>query len=239
MVRTNNTVIAALALHLGDADAMICGAVGRYRWHLKTIEEMVGKAEGVRDLSALTLIILPQGSYFLADTHVTICPSADELVEMTVIAADEVRRFGIEPKIALVCHSNFGTTDYDSAERMREAVRMLHESHPDLAVDGEMHADAAIDQTIRDYAYPDSLLKGPANLLIFPNLDAANTSFNLLKSAAGGLPVGPMLIGTAAPAHVLTSSVTARGIVNMSAVAVVEAQAGVEVHSGAGTAKGS
>jgi malate dehydrogenase (oxaloacetate-decarboxylating)(NADP+) len=239
MVRTNNTVIAALALHLGDADAMICGAVGRYRWHLKTIEEMVGMAEGVRDISALTLIILPQGSYFLADTHVSINPSSDELVEMTTLAADAVKRFGIEPEIALVCHSNFGTTDYESAERMREAVRCLHESRPDLAVDGEMHADAAIDPTIRDFAYPDSFLKGPANLLIFPNLDAANACFHLLKSAAGGLPVGPMLIGTAAPAHVLTSSVTARGIVNMSAVAVVEAQAGVGVHSGAGTAKGS
>jgi malate dehydrogenase (oxaloacetate-decarboxylating)(NADP+) len=239
MVRTNNTVIAALALHLGDADAMICGAVGRYRWHLKTIEEMVGMAEGVRDISALTLIILPQGSYFLADTHVSINPSSDELVEMTTLAADAVKRFGIEPEIALVCHSNFGTTDYESAERMREAVRCLHESRPDLAVDGEMHADAAIDPTIRDFAYPDSFLKGPANLLIFPNLDAANACFHLLKSAAGGLPVGPMLIGTAAPAHVLTSSVTARGIVNMSAVAVVEAQADIEAQPGAGTGEGS
>jgi malate dehydrogenase (oxaloacetate-decarboxylating)(NADP+) len=226
MVRTNNTVIAALALHLGDADAMICGVIGRYRWHLKTIEEMVGKAEGVRDLSALTLLILAEGSYFLADTHISISPTSDELVEMTTIAADAVKRFGIEPKIALVCHSNFGTTDHESAVRLREAVRLLHERRPDLAVDGEMHADAAINQTIRDYAYPDSPLKGPANLLIFPNLDAANICFNLLRTAAGGLPIGPMLIGTAAPAHVLNSTVTARGIVNMSAVAVVEAQTG-------------
>jgi malate dehydrogenase (oxaloacetate-decarboxylating)(NADP+) len=227
-VRTDSTMIAALALHLGDADAMICGVIGRYRTHLKTIEAVIGRAKEVEDLSALTIMILPKGTYFLADTHVTPDPSAEELVEMTVMAARSVARFGIEPRISLVSHSNFGTTDYPSAVKVREAVRLLHERYPELEVDGEMHADAAIDPSVLQDIYPGTRLKQPANLLIFPSLDAANISFNLLKSVGGGLPVGPMLIGAAAPAHVLTSSVTSRGILNMSAIAVVEAQAQAE-----------
>ena len=224
MVRTNNTVIAALALRLDDADAMICGVIGPYRGHLDSVEKIIGKAEGVRDLSTLTLMIIPQGSYFLADTHVTPDPGPEELVEMTAMAAENVKRFGIEPKVALVSHSNFGTTNHACAVKVRTAVKLLHERYPDLEVDGEMHAEAAIDPAIRDQTLPQSRLEGSANLLIFPNLDAANICFSLLKSAGGGLPVGPMLIGPAMPAHVLTSSVTSRGIVNMSAIAVVEAQ---------------
>jgi malate dehydrogenase (oxaloacetate-decarboxylating)(NADP+) len=223
MVRTDNTVIAALAVRLGDADAMLCGVIGRYRWHLKTVEEIIGKAEGVQDLSAMTLMIITQGSYFLADTHVTPDPSSEELAEMTVMAAENVRRFGIEPKVALLSHSNFGTTDYDAAVKVREAVRLLHERYPELDVEGEMHGEVAIDPAIRALSLPDARLKGPANLLVFPNLDAANICYSLMKSAGGGLPVGPMLLGAAAPAHVLTSSVTSRGIVNMAAIAVVDA----------------
>ena len=224
-VRTDNTVIAALALHLGDADAMIAGVVGRYRHHLRIVKRVIGKAEGVADLSTVTLMILAEGSYFLADTHVTYEPTSEELVEMTLMSANVVRHFGIEPKIALVSHSNFGTTEHESAVRVRAAVSRLHALYPDLEVDGEMHADAAIDAEIRAYAYPDSKLNGAANLLVFPSLDSSNIAFSLLKAVERGISVGPMLIGTAAPAHVLTSVVSTRGLVNMSAVAVVEAQA--------------
>ena len=224
-VRTDHTVIAALALYLGDADAMIAGVVGRYRRHLAIIDQVIGRAEGVADLSALTLMIMKEGSYFLADTHVTYDPSVEELVEMTLMSASVVRRFGMDPKVAMVSHSNFGTTNYDSAVKMRKAVESLHARHPDLEVDGEMHADGAVDEAVRGYILPEAKLTGAANLLIFPNLDAANIAFSLLKAVVQGISVGPMLIGTAAPAHVLTSAVTTRGIVNMSAVAVVEAQA--------------
>jgi malate dehydrogenase (oxaloacetate-decarboxylating)(NADP+) len=191
---------------------------------LEIISQVIGKAEGVADLSALTLMILKEGTYFLADTHVTYDPSAEDLVEMTLMSAKVVRRFGMDPKVAMVSHSNFGTTNYDSAVKVRKAVESLHAQHPDLEVEGEMHADAAVDDGIRGHILPDAKLKGAANLLIFPNLDAANIAFSLLKAVVHGISVGPMLIGTAAPAHVLTSAVTTRGIVNMSAVAVVEAQ---------------
>jgi malate dehydrogenase (oxaloacetate-decarboxylating)(NADP+) len=224
IVRTSSTVIAALAVHRGDADAMICGVFGRYRKHLQHVEQVIGKAEGVRDLSAINLLILSKGSYFLADTHVSPDPNAEELVEMTLMAADEVRRFGIEPKVALLSHSNFGTTNQPSALKVREAVRILHERNPELEVDGEMHGDAAVSEMLRQRVLPGSPLKGTANLLIMPTLDAANIAFNLLKVLGDGLPVGPILIGTAQPAHILSPSVTARGIVNMSAVAVVDAQ---------------
>ena len=224
IVRTSSTVIAALAVQRGDADAMICGVFGRYRKHLQHVEQVIGKAEGVRDLSAINLLILSRGSYFLADTHVSLDPNAEELVEMTLMAADAVRRFGIEPKVALLSHSNFGTTDHPSALKVREAVRLLHERYPELEVDGEMHGDAAVSEMLRKRVLPGSPLTGTANLLIMPTLDAANIAFNLLKILGDGLPVGPILIGTAKPAHVLSPSVTARGIVNMSAVAVVDAQ---------------
>ena len=167
---------------------------------------------------------MKEGTYFLADTHVTYDPSAEDLVEMTLMSAKVVRRFGMDPKVAMVSHSNFGTTNYDSAVKVRKAVECLHARHPDLEVEGEMHADAAVDDEIRGHILPEAKLKGAANLLIFPNLDAANIAFSLLKAVVHGISVGPMLIGAAAPAHVLTSAVTTRGIVNMSAVAVVDAQ---------------
>ena len=181
-------------------------------------------AEGVRDCSALSMLILSSGTYFMADTYVTWQPTAEELVEMVLMSAEQIRRFGIEPKVALLSHANFGSSDSHSSLNMREALRLLHESNPELEAEGEMHADAALDEAIRDRLFPNSRLKGSANLLIFPNLDAANIAFNLLKSLGGGLPVGPILIGLEKPAHVLTASVTARGIVNMSAIAVVDAQ---------------
>ena len=224
VMRTSNTAIAALALHLGDADAMICGVEGHYNRHLKHVQDVIGLAPGVRDLSTLSLLILPSGSYFLADTYVTSDPDAEEIAHMTVQSAKHMRRFGIEPRVALLSHSNFGTADTPSARKMREAVRILHERNPDLEVDGEMHSDAALVEAFRARVFPDSRLSGRANLLILPNLDAANISFNLLKVLGEGLPVGPILVGTRAPAHILTQSVTGRGVVNMSAVAIVDAQ---------------
>jgi malate dehydrogenase (oxaloacetate-decarboxylating)(NADP+) len=224
VVRTSTTAIAALAVELGHADAMICGVEGGYQIHLAKIRDIIGKAEGVYDLSALSLLILSKGTYFLADTYVTVDPDAKELAEMTVLAAAEVRRFGIEPRIALISHSNFGSSAAASAEKVREALRILHARYPELEVEGEMHADAALSEEIRTRIFPNSRLKDAANLLILPTLDAANIAFNLVKAVGDGLPVGPLLIGTAKPAHILTPSVTARGVVNMSAVAVVDAQ---------------
>ena len=224
IIRTNTTVIGAMMVQKGMADAMLCGLYGQYRFHLRHVTDVLGKAENVHEYSALSLLILPQGSFFLCDTHVTPDPTADEIVEMTLLAASEVRNFGIEPKIALVSHSNFGTTDYPQAVKMREAARILRERHPELEVEGEMHADSALNPDTRARIFPNSRLEGPANLLIFPNLDAANITFNALKTMAGAVSVGPLLIGAAAPAHILTPSVTARGLHNATAVAVVEAQ---------------
>ena len=224
VVRTRNTVIAAVAVRRGDADAMICGVTGRYHRHLAHVRDVIGLARGVRDFSALSVLILPSGTYFLADTYVTPDPSAEEIVEMTRMSAEHVQRFGIVPKIALLSHSNFGSSDTYTARKMRAALAMLHAQHPELEVEGEMHPDAALNEAIRDNLFPNSRLKGSANLLIMPSLDAANIAFNLVKSVGEGLPVGPILVGTAAPAHILTPSVTARGVVNMSAIAVVDTQ---------------
>ena len=224
LVRTNNTVIAALAVHLGDADAMICGVEGRYHRHLEAVGDVIGRADDQCDFSALSLLILPSGTYFLADTYVTLDPSAEEIAAMTLQSAAHLRRFGIEPKVALLSHSNYGSADTPSARKMREAVRILQEGYPELEVEGEMHADAALDVALRERIFPNSRLKGQANLMVLPTLDAANIAFNLVKALGEGLSVGPILIGAAAPAHILTPSVTARGVVNMSAVAVADAQ---------------
>ncbi len=225
LARTNSTVIAALALCRGDADALICGVEGRFMSHLRHIRAIIGFAPGVRDYAALTLMITAKGHFFLADTHVRPEPNAEEIVDMAVLAAAHVRRFGIEPKIALLSHSNFGSYDTESARKMRRATEILTERHPELEVDGEMHGDAALSSVLRDRALPHSRIKGEANVLIMPNLDAANIAYQMIKVLADGLPVGPILIGAARPAHIVTPSVTARGIVNMTAVAVVEAQA--------------
>jgi malate dehydrogenase (oxaloacetate-decarboxylating)(NADP+) len=224
IVRTRTSTIAALMVELGQADAGICGTVGRYLDHFNEVRDVIGLAEGVHDLSAVTLLIMQGGAFFLADTHVTMDPDADDLVEMTMLAAEEVRRFGIEPKVAFLSHSNFGSTDHPNAVKMRTAVAKLRQRAPDLEVEGEMHGDFAVDVQSRAAIFPNSQLKGTANLLIMPNLDSANIAFNLLKSTGNGLPVGPMLVGSAKPVHVLNQSVTVRGILNMSAVAVVDAQ---------------
>jgi malate dehydrogenase (oxaloacetate-decarboxylating)(NADP+) len=225
LVRTDATVIAALALRRGEADAMLCGVEGRFQNHLRHVRAIIGLAPGVRDFSALTMLVTAKGHFFLADTHVTPEPNVEEIVEMVVLAAAHVRRFGIEPKIALLSHSNFGSFDTESARKMRRATQILNAQHPDLEVDGEMHGDAALSAVFRDRVLPNSRLKGEANVLIMPNLDAANIAYQMIKILADGLPVGPILIGGGRPAHVLSPTVTARGIVNMTAVAVAEAQA--------------
>jgi len=225
VMRTNATVIATCMVRAGDADAAICGVEGGFMGHLRHIRDIIGCAPGVGDFAALSLVITSKGHFFLADTQVRCDPTAEEIAEMAVLAAAHVRRFGLEPKIALVSHSDFGSFDSPSSRKMRRATTLMWDMKVDFEVDGEMHADSALDPAQRDRAYPHSRLKGQANVVIFPNLDAANIAYEAIKVLADALPVGPILIGAACPAHVLTPSVTARGIVNMTAVAVVEAQA--------------
>ena len=225
IVRTNATVIAALAVRRAEADAMICGVEGRYVAHLKVIRDVIGLARGVSDFAALSLVIAARGIYFIADTQVRPDPSAEEIAETAVLAAAHVRRFGIEPKIALLSHSDFGSYDTPSALKMRKAIDMLAASHPELEADGEMRGDSALSPAVRALVLPQSRLKGEANVLVMPNLDAANIAYEMIKGIADALPVGPILIGAACPAHILNASVTPRGVVNMTAVAVVEAQA--------------
>jgi malate dehydrogenase (oxaloacetate-decarboxylating)(NADP+) len=223
-VRTNSTVISALAVRRGDADAVICGLEGRFIRHLRDIRQIIGMRDGVRDLSALSLLISSRGAIFLTDTFVSEDPGAAELAEMALLAAEEIHRFGIEPKAALLSLSNFGSRDTASSRKMRAALEILWRANPDLEVDGEMHGDSALNELLRERVMPDSKLKGEANLLLFPNLDAANIALNLLKVSTQALHVGPILLGAAKPVHILTPSVTSRGVVNMSALACVEAQ---------------
>ncbi|MGJ3264491.1 MAG: NADP-dependent malic enzyme [Salinarimonas sp.] len=227
LVRTNATVIAALAVQRGDADALICGLEGRFQSNLRHLRTIIGLAPGARDFAALSLMITSKGAYFLADTHVRPDPTAEEIADVACACASHVARFGLDPKIALVSHSDFGAIDSPSARKMRQALELIRERAPALEVDGEMQADTALLQATRDRVLPHSRLTGEANVLIMPNLDAANIAYQLTKVMADALPVGPILIGPAKPAHVVTPSVTARGIVNMTAVAVVEAQAGL------------
>ena len=220
VVRAGSTVTAGLLLKRGDADAMICGAVGRYQTHLRHVAQVIGRGGGVRGFAALSGLILPSGPLFLTDTYVTVDPSAEQLAEITLLAAEEVRRFGIAPKVALLSHSSFGTEDNASARKMRDVLAALTDWAPNLEVEGEMHADAALSPFIREEIFPNSKLKGPANLLIMPGLDAANIAFNLLKVATGSVAIGPILLGAAKPVHIVTPSVTVRGLLNMSAIAV-------------------
>ncbi|TDI54782.1 MAG: NADP-dependent malic enzyme [Alphaproteobacteria bacterium] len=225
IVRTNHTVIGALAVKRGDADALICGLEGRFQKQLRDIRHVLGTAEGVRDLSTLSLLISSYGTVFLTDTYVTHDPSAEEIAEMTLLAAHHIERFGITPKAALLSYSNFGSQDTASAGKMRQAVEILWREAPGLEVDGEMHGDAALSEELRARVMPESRLTGNANLLVFPSLDAANIALNLIKVMTNALHVGPILLGAGAPVHILTPSVTSRGVVNMTALAAVEAQA--------------
>jgi malate dehydrogenase (oxaloacetate-decarboxylating)(NADP+) len=223
VVRTNTTVIGALAVRRGDADALICGLDGRFQTRLRHIRDIIGLAPGARDFAALSLVIASTGAFFLADTHVRYDPNAEEIAEVAIACASHVRRFGITPKIALISHSDFGSADTPSALKMRAALALIRERAPDLEVDGEMQADTALSIAARERVLPGSKLTGEANVLILPNLDAGSTALQITRITAGALPVGPILIGPAKPAHILTPSVTARGIVNMTAIAAVEA----------------
>ncbi|TQF34449.1 NADP-dependent malic enzyme [Bradyrhizobium sp. UNPA324] len=224
VVRTNNTVIAALAVTRGEADAMLCGVEGRYMSHLRHVREIVGFCPGISDYAALALLITTKGAFFIADTQVRPNPSAEELAEIASLAAVHVQRFNIKPKIAFVSHSDFGSYDTDSSRKMRLATQLLKDKHPEIEADGEMQGDTALSAAARKMVLPHSKLEGEANILIMPTLDTANVAYQMIKSLADALPVGPILIGPARPAHILTPSVTARGILNMTAVAVVEAQ---------------
>ncbi len=225
IIRTNTTAIAALMLEKGEVDAMICGTVGEYRDHLHEIVDVIGLKPGVETAAALRLLILPnRGNYFVCDTHVNPDPSIPQISEMTLLSAERVRAFGMEPKVAMLSHSNFGSHRDCSAEKMRIACMDIKQRNPELEIDGEMHADTALSLTVRENIMPNSSLKSEANLLIMPNMDAANISFNMLKILGEGIPVGPILLGVNKPAHILTSATTARGILNMSAVACVDAQ---------------
>jgi len=224
VVRTNNTVIAALAVHRAEADAMICGVEGRYMSHLRHVREIIGHMPGVSDFAALALLITSKGAYFIADAEVRPNPSAEELAEMAAMAATHVRRFNLKPKIAFLSHSDFGSYDSDSSRKMRRATALLKQNHPELEADGEMQGDTALSEATRNLVLPHSRLEGVANILIMPNLDTANVAYQMVKAMADAVPVGPILIGSSKPAHILTPSVTARGILNMTAVAAVEAQ---------------
>jgi malate dehydrogenase (oxaloacetate-decarboxylating)(NADP+) len=224
LVRTNATVIAAIAVKRGDADAMLCGLEGRFASALRHIRTIIGLVPDATDLSAMTTLITHKGVLFLADTHVRRDPSATEIAELALMCACHVRRFGLVPKLALVAHSDFGAEDTPSAIKMREALELLRAKAPGLEVDGEMQAGTALSQAIRDRVLPGSRLLGEANLLVMPNIDTAHTAYTLTEIMADALPVGPIIVGAAQPAHILTHSVTPRGIVNMTAVAVVEAQ---------------
>ena len=225
-MRRRPTLIGAMLIHMGAADAMLCGLLGSYPRHLHILDRVIGKRAGVRDYAAMNMLLLPRRTVFICDTYVTFDPTADQIVAMAVLAAEEIRRFGLTPKIALLSHSSFGAADTPTSLKMREACERLREAAPDLEVDGEMQGDIAISEETRNRVYPGSRLKGQANLLIMPNLDAANIAFNLLKSAAGdGITVGPMLLGAAKPVHIVTPSATVRRIVNMTALTVVDAGA--------------
>jgi len=222
-MRRRTTLIGAMLVRHGYADAMLCGTFGRHALHLKYIAEVIGRRPGVDSFHAMNMIILPSRTLFIGDTYVNYDPTAEQLAEMTILAAEEVRRFGLTPKVALLSHSSFGTDDTPTALKMRRALDLITERAPQLEVDGEMHGDAALSEDIRHQVFPPSRLKGAANLLVMPTLDAANIAFNLLKTAAGdGFTVGPILLGAARPVHILTPTATVRRIVNVTALLSVE-----------------
>jgi malate dehydrogenase (oxaloacetate-decarboxylating)(NADP+) len=220
-----HTVAAAMLLHAGLADAAICGGSANWWRQVQYVLPIIPRRPGVSRVYGLGCLILPQGTLFICDTQMVVDPTSEQIAEMTMLAAEAVSEFGITPKAALLSHSNFGASDSESARKMRRALALLRDQAPELEVDGEMNADAALVEAIRDRAVPDSHLSGTANLLVMPTLDAANIAFTLLKAAVDGLPVGPMLLGMSKPIHVLVPSVTARGIVNLSALAALESQA--------------
>ncbi len=223
LMRSRTTLIGAILIRRGDADAMLCGTVGDYRYHLKYIDQVIGKREGTSIFAAMQMLILPDRQLFFCDTHVNVDPSAAEIAEMTLQAAEQVRRFGITPSVALLSHSSFGSSYAPSAQKMRDALELIIAHAPDLEVEGEMRADSALSTSIRNNEFPDSRLKRDANLLIFPNVDAANITYNTARATSGtGVTVGGILLGAAKPVHIMTPSATVRRIVDMTAFVVAE-----------------
>ncbi len=225
-MRRRATLIGAMMMYKGEADGMLCGTFGTHALHLQFIDQVIGLRPGVRHYAAMNALMLPARTVFICDTYVTPDPDAEQIADMTLLAAEEMRRFGLTPKVALLSASNFGSVPTPSSRKMQRALQMIAERAPDLEADGEMHGDAALSEEIRLKVFPRSKLRGEANLLIMPDMDAANIAFNLLKTAAGGgVTIGPMLLGAARPVHILTPSATVRRIVNMTALAVADANA--------------
>jgi malate dehydrogenase (oxaloacetate-decarboxylating)(NADP+) len=225
-IRSRPTLIAAMLVRRGDADAMLCGTHGDYADHLRYVRTVIGLRDGARTFAAMQMLILPARQLFICDTHVNRDPNSLEIAEMTLLAAEELKRFGVKPSVALVSHSSFGSSDAPSAQKMRDALAIIVERAPGLSIEGEMRADSALDSAIRDNEFPDSRLTTDANLLIMPNVDAANITYNALRvTAGGGITVGGILLGAAKAVHIMTPSSTVRRIVNMTAVAVAEAGA--------------
>ncbi len=224
MVRTNTTVIGSLMVKRGEADSLICGTFGRYYIHREIIENVLGLKDGITAPSALMALNLPRGTFFMTDTHVNYDPTAEEIAQSAILAAERIKDFGINPKAALVSHSNFGAYNNPSATKMRKAYEIIKTNKPDLEIDGEMHADCALSEKIREMIMPNSTLSGVANLLIMPNLDSANIAYNMLKILGDGIAIGPMLMGITKPAHILTTAASARGILNTTAIAAVDSQ---------------
>ncbi len=223
-MRRRLTLIGAMAIHLGEADGMLCGTFGTHQLHLHYIDQVLGLRRGVSTYAAMNALILPTRVIFIADTYVNADPTAQQLAEITLLAADEIRRFGLTPKVALLSHSSFGSSTQPSARKMQATLALVNAMDRDLEIEGEMHGDAALDEEVRLAAFPNSRLKGEANLLIMPTVDAANITFNLLKVVAGyGVTLGPVLLGASKPVHILTPSATVRRIVNMTALTVVDA----------------
>ena len=223
-VNTRTTVLSAMLLRLGIGDAMLCGVIGRQDRHIEHVEQVLGTAPGVNKPAAMNMLISPKGTLFICDTNINLNPNADEIAAMTLMAAETVRRFGMTPKVALLSHSNFGSRKSPQARKMAEALAQIRDQAPDLEVEGEMQADAAVSELVRQQLFPNSRLSGMANLLIMPNLDSASIAYNLLKSMTDSVAVGPIVMGLSRPAHVLTKTASVRRIVNMTAVAVVDAQ---------------
>lgn len=223
-MRRRHSLIGSMMVHKGDADGMICGLFGNFAFHLNYIDQVLGKRPGVNVYAAMNGLVLPDRQVVVVDTHVNENPSAEQVAEITIMAAEEMKRFGLLPRAALLSHSNYGSANSESARKMREALEMIQRDAPELEVDGEMHGDTALDSAYRKKIMPDTPLKGDANLLVMPNIDSANISYNLLKTAAGNnIAIGPILLGCARPVHILTSSATVRRIVNMTALCVVDA----------------
>jgi malate dehydrogenase (oxaloacetate-decarboxylating)(NADP+) len=225
IISVDPTMLGSILVRLGIADSMLTGTVGPFAKHLNAVKRVAGYKPGATQLASMMVLFLPTGTFFLSDTHVSASPNADELIELTIEVANVVRRFGVTPKIALLSRSNFGSRpEAQSSMKIKEALQRIREIAPELEIDGEMHADAALSEKIRGYSMPESTLTGQANTLIMPRGDAAHIAYNLLKMLGGGTSVGPVLVGCRYPIHILTNSATVRGIVNMTAISVVDAQ---------------